>query len=99
MQVPEADVRVCQKCHGMVVPAVTARMSKGQPVTILVEVEEDLTNEHPSDQWALSKVGEKYHAGQVKTRNQRAGMLERGIRFHLLHDKQCAKNVAHNRTR
>jgi hypothetical protein len=83
----------------MVVPAVTARMSKGQPVTILVEVEEDLTNEHPSDQWALSKVGEKYYAGQVKTRNQRAGMLERGIRFHLLHDKQCAKNVAHNRTR
>lgn len=99
MQVPEADVRVCGKCRGMVIPAVTARISKGQPVTILLEVDEDTTGEHPREEWVLSRVGDKYYAGQLKNKNQRAAMLESGTRFHILHNKQCAANVTRNRNR
>lgn len=100
MKIPNEDVMICTKCQGPVVQAVTTRKSKGQPVTVLVEVDEDGDNSHPpSAQWALTKVGGKYHAGQVTNKNQRAGMLDGGIRFHVEHDEQCARAAARNRYR
>ena len=100
MNIPNEDVMTCTKCHGPVVQAVTTRKSKGQPVTVLVEVDEDANNDHPpSAQWALTKVGGKYHAGQITSKNQRAGMLDNGIRFHVEHAEQCARAAAKNRYR
>lgn len=101
MKIRDEDVRTaCTKCKAPVVEAVTTRKSKGQPVTVLVEVEEDSNNDHPpSVQWAVTRVGGKFHAGQITNRNQRAGMLASGIRFHVEHAEQCARNMAKNRYR
>jgi len=100
MNIPDEDVLTCTKCQGPVVRAVTPRKSKGVPVTVLVEVQEDAHNEHPpSSTWALTKLGGKYHAGQITNKNQRAGMLANGIRFHVEHDEQCARTAAKNRYR
>lgn len=100
MQIPDEHVMTCTKCQGPVVQAVTTRKSKGVPVTVLVEAEEDSRNDHPpSAQWALTRVGTKYHAGQIANKNQRAGMLASGIRFHVDHAEQCARTAAKNRYR
>lgn len=100
MRVPEEDVRACGKCSGDVVKADTGRKSKGETVFVLVEVEEDANNDHPPNAtWMLTKVGSKYHAGQVLAKNQRAGMLANGIRFHVDHAEQCARTAAKNRFR
>lgn len=100
MKIPNEDVVTCTKCDLPVVQAVTTRKSKGQPVTVLVEVEEDVDNSHSvNTTWALTRVGTKYHAGQITNRNQRAGMLAGGVRFHVEHDERCARTVAKNRFR
>lgn len=98
MRIPDADVMTCTKCQGPVVQAVTTRKSKGQAVTVLVEVDEDESCSHSvNTTWALTRLGSTYHAGQITNRNQRAGMLNSGIRFHVEHDEQCARTAAKNR--
>lgn len=92
MIVPESDVLACGTCKQPVIQAVTSKKSKGQPVTVLVEVDEDADQKGSvHNTWALSKIGGKYYAGQVTNRNQRAGMLGSGIRFHLDHKEECGK--------
>lgn len=92
MRVPEEDVLACKKCKQPVVQAITPKKHKGQPVAVLVEPDEDLGQKGSvANTWALSKTGAGYFAGQITNRNQRAAMLERGIRFHLDHKERCGK--------
>lgn len=94
MQVPNEDVQECKECHGPVVEAATTKRTKGQVVTVLLEVDEDQLNDTPGSQWFLTKVGSSYHAGQITNRNQRAGMIKNGQRFHLEHKATCARRKA-----
>lgn len=96
MQVDSSDVRVCQECGADVVVAVTPRKSKGEPVSIMVEVDEVEAHQLPIDvdhQWTLSKssLTGKFAAGQAATRNQRAGMISAGVGFHQEHTRTKCK--------
>jgi hypothetical protein len=93
MRIPEEDIRLaCPKCSQPVMQALTGRMSKGKPVTVLVEPDEDVKQHYGvNETWQLSKTGGKYYAGRITNRNQRAAMLEKGIRFHADHKAECGK--------
>jgi hypothetical protein len=92
MIVPEEDVKACGTCKAPVVQAVTSRKVKGAPVMVLVEPDQDdALAGTVHNTWALSKIGGQYHAGQVTNRNQRAGMLSSGVRFHVDHKESCGK--------
>lgn len=92
MQVPEGDVQACGTCKQPVIQAVTPKKAKGKPVLVLVEPDEDATQQGSvHNTWNLTKIGGTYYAGQITNRNQRAGMLDSGIRFHIDHKEECGK--------
>lgn len=92
MLVPEEDVLACTKCKQPVIQAVTSKKVKGKPVLVLVEPDEDTGQSGTiHNTWALSKAGATYYAGQATSRNQWAGMLESGVRFHIDHKEECGK--------
>lgn len=90
MIVPEEDVRACPKCHQPVISAQTPRKLKGASVFVLVEPDQDdQLKGTVHNTWALSKTGGAYFAGQITNRNQREGMLNNGVRFHVDHKETC----------
>lgn len=94
MEIHPTDWAACVECGADVVLATSPRKSKGVSVTILVDVHPvppESVSIDVDHQWALSKVGAKFQAGQAATRNQRAAMLERGIRFHAEHTRTICK--------
>ena len=99
MHVPREDVKVCTQCGADVVEAITSKKQAGEPVKVLLEVDEDQLNETPSKQWVLSQRDGRYFAGQPLSKNQRAGMIASGVRFHLSHAAACADHKAKNRHR
>lgn len=97
MRIDGNDVRICKECKGEVIEAQTTRKSKGQFVRVLLEVPEiepDLLSLNVGNQWVVSKIGAKFHAGQPATKNQRAGMLANGVGFHAEHGPTCNKRRA-----
>lgn len=94
MEIPREDRSECLKCGGQVIRGRTTRKSKGEFAVVTLDADEDTDGSQPNLQWALSLVGNTYHAGQPVTKNQRAGMVAAGITFHLEHAKTCATRFA-----
>lgn len=92
MRVPEEDVKACGKCTAPVISADTGKKAAGKPVLVLVEPDEDADQKGTvQNTWALSKTGGRYFAGRITNRNQRAAMLNSGVRFHVDHKESCGK--------
>lgn len=94
MMVPPEDRAECPRCGGEVIYASTSRKSKGQTVVVALEAEEDTVGDSPGTQWVLTTVGRTYSAGQPTSKNQKAGMVAAGFKFHLAHSKTCAQRYA-----
>lgn len=94
MEIPQEDLKKCSTCGVLAVEAVTSRMSKGQPVSVLLHPVEDTDNHGlPSEQYLLSKVATKYYAGQLSG-SRRAALMAAGQRFHIEHTKAECKRLA-----
>lgn len=92
--VPPEDRAECPRCGGEVVYGRTSRKSKGAWVVATLDAEEDAVGDSPGSQWVVTLVGSTYTAGQPTSRNQKAGMVAAGYRFHQEHAKTCAKRYA-----
>lgn len=92
--VPPEDRAECPRCGGEVVYGRTSRKSKGVYVVVALEAVEDTVGDSPGTQWVLSTVGNTYTAGQPTSKNQKAGMVAAGIKFHQDHAKTCAQRYA-----
>lgn len=94
MNIPKDERAECTKCGGEVVYGRTTRKSKGQWVVVTLDADEDETGDSPGTQWVVTTLGRTYCAGQPNTKNQKAGMVNAGYKFHQEHAKTCAKRYA-----
>lgn len=97
MQVNERDTGRCTQCGGAVILARTTRKSKGEPVDIVLEVDEidaDLLSLNVKHQWMVSRTGERFHAGQPTSKAQRAALIAGGVGFHAEHGPTCKQRRA-----
>jgi hypothetical protein len=94
VDIPKDERAECQKCGGEVIHGRTSRKSKGEWVVVTLDAAEDTVGDSPGNQWVLSTVGGVYTAGQPTTKNQRAGMVAAGYKFHQAHAATCAKRYA-----
>lgn len=94
MQAESSDIRVCPSCHGDVLQAVTDRYSKGQQVSVLVEVEETEPEQLESNirnDYVITRYRGKLRGGQPTSRAQREAMILNGVRVHKLHTTATCK--------
>lgn len=94
MLVPPEDRAECPRCGGEVVHGRTSQKSKGQYVVVTVDADEDAVGDSPGTQWVVTTVGNTYTAGQPTSKNQKAGMVAAGYKFHQIHTKTCAQRYA-----
>lgn len=97
MRVNEQDAARCTQCGGAVILARTTRKSKGEPVDIVLEVDEidaDLLSLDVRKQWMVSQHGDKFHAGQAASKAHRAALLTAKVGFHAEHDTICKQRRA-----
>jgi hypothetical protein len=94
VDIPQDERAECQKCGGEVVRGRTSRKSKGEWVVVTLDAAEDTVGDSPGTQWVVTTVGGTYTAGQPGSKNQRAGMIAAGYKFHQEHAKTCAKRYA-----
>lgn len=99
MIIPEELVLACRDCKGDVVVCQTVKRMKDAtgrmvPVTVILNADEDKIGDSPRSQWVVTLVGKVLHAGQAVNKNQRAGMVAAGIRFHVDHAVTCPKRKA-----
>lgn len=86
MDVPPQDWTTCAapRCKADIVFAETAKIERGKPVMMPVDVKPN-----PRGNVYLSKAAGRYHAGVIG-KNQAAGMRDAGQTLHTSHFATCA---------